>query len=682
MIRSKDVIIAVTMLGIVMLFLLQLPPTVMDVMLIINITLSVVILVTALNIRKPLDFSIFPTLLLVTTLFRMSLSISSTRLILANDGAAGNVIQTFGTFVTAGNVVVGLIIFMIIMLAQFIVITKGSERVSEVTARFTLDAMPGKQMAIDADLNSGIIDEQDAKVRRLEIQREADFYGAMDGASKFIKGDAILSILTTFINMIGGVVIGMVQGGMSFGDVMTKYIQATVGDGLVAQVPALLITVSMGIIVTRADSDFSLGVDFFGQLFSKPIVMYVAAGTVVVMSMIPGMPKLLMFLIAGLMVTAGIIIGRESQAALQAEGVGELPDTAQMAADEKRKPESTLDLLQVNPIEMELGYGILPMLDASQGGDLLDRVVMIRRQSALDLGVIVPTIRLRDNIQLGANEYVIKIKGVEVARGEIMPDHFMALNPGHVTETLPGVATVDPTFGLPALWITEKHRERAELLGYTTIDAPSVIATHLTEIIKRYGHELLNRQQVQTLLDNLKQTQPALVEEVVPKIFSLGEVQKVLGNLLRENIPIRDLGTILETLSDYGMVTRDVSLLTEYVRQAMARTISRRFVPENKAHVITLDANLERLIAERLRQTDAGSYVAMEPETTQRVLMGLKAAIERMAGMGMTPLVLTAPNVRRHFKRMVEPMAPDLVVLSYNELETDIEIYADGTVSA
>ena len=682
MIRSKDVIIAVAMLGIVMLFLLQLPPTVMDVMLIINITLSVIILVTALNIRKPLDFSIFPTLLLVTTLFRMSLSISSTRLILANNGAAGNVIQTFGTFVTAGNVVVGLIIFMIIMLAQFIVITKGSERVSEVTARFTLDAMPGKQMAIDADLNSGIIDEQDAKVRRLEIQREADFYGAMDGASKFIKGDAILSILTTFINMIGGVIIGMVQGGMSFGDVMTKYIQATVGDGLVAQVPALLITVSMGIIVTRADSDFSLGVDFFGQLFSKPIVMYVAAGTIVVMSMIPGMPKLLMFLIAGLMVTAGIIVGRESQAALQAEGAGDLPDTAQMAADEKRKPESTLDLLQVNPIEMELGYGILPMLDASQGGDLLDRVVMIRRQSALDLGVIVPTIRLRDNIQLGANEYVIKIKGVEVARGEIMPDHFMALNPGHVTETLPGVATVDPTFGLPALWITEKHRERAELLGYTTIDAPSVIATHLTEIIKRYGHELLNRQQVQTLLDNLKQTQPALVEEVVPKIFSLGEVQKVLGNLLRENIPIRDLGTILETLSDYGMVTRDVSLLTEYVRQAMARTISRRFVPENKAHVITLDANLERLIAERLRQTDAGSYVAMEPETTQRVLMGLKTAIERMAGMGMTPLVLTAPNVRRHFKRMVEPMAPDLVVLSYNELETDIEIYADGTVSA
>ncbi len=677
MIRKADLGIAVVIIGIILLIIVQLPPVGMDIMLIINISVSVMILMTALFVQQTLEFSVFPALLLITTIFRLALNLASTRLILGGGGYAGQVIKTFSEFVVQGNIVVGSIIFIIIIIIQFMVITKGAERVAEVAARFTLDAMPGKQMAIDADLNSGLIDEQGAKDRRLKIQREADFYGAMDGASKFVKGDAIVGIIIMFVNIIGGIIIGVINGGMELGDAAQLYTMATIGDGLVGQIPALLISTSMGIVVTRADSDGTLGSDFFSQLFSRPLVLYVTGGVVAVMALIPGMPWPLMIFMGAMMCGVGIIQQRKQVQPLPAE-----EDLAEAIAAEKRKPESVTTLLSVNLIEVEVGYTIIPMLDSSQGGDLLDRIVMIRRQSALDLGIVVPIIHFRDNIQIRPNAYLVKIKGVEVARGEIMTDHFLALNAGGAASTIQGIPTVDPAFGLPALWINEKDRERAELAGYTTIDTPSVIATHLTEIIKRYGHELMNRQQVQLLLDNLKQVQPALVEEVVPKMFSLGEMQKILAGLLKENIPIRDLGTILETISEFSGITHDADLLVEYVRQALKRTISRRFVPDNKAHVVTLDPSLERLIGERVRQTDTGSYVAMEPEYTQKILMGLKTAIERMTGMGITPIVLTSPNVRRHFKRMVDPMAPDLVVLSYNEIESEIEIFSDGMVSA
>ncbi len=673
--RYTDVALAVVVLGVIMLIVLPLPAGVLDVMLILNIALSIIILVGTLNIRTTLDFSIFPSLLLITTLLRLALTISSTRLILGNGGQAGHVIHTFGSIVIGGNYVVGIIIFLIIVIIQFIVITKGAERVSEVAARFTLDAMPGKQMAIDADLNTGLIDEQGAKARRTQVQREASFYGAMDGASKFVKGDAIVALIVVAINAVGGIIIGAMSG-MDISQALPVYLTATVGDGLVSQIPALLISTSMGVIVTRSDSDGTMGSDFFRQLFSSPIVMYVTAGMVFLLSFVGDMPMIPMWLLCGVFAAIGVLVSRQARPAPVAA-----VDEAEELAAEKRKPESVTSLLQVNPIDVELGYAILPMLDPSQGGDLPDRVIMIRRQAALEMGIIMPVIRFRDNIQISTNEYVIKIKGVEVARGEVMTDHFLALNPGQATGSIPGIPTTDPTFGLPALWITEKDRERAELMGYTTIDAPSVIATHLTEIIKRHGHELLNRQQVLTLVENLKQSQPALVEDVVPKMFSLGELQKILSALLQENIPIRDLGSILETLGDYGHITRDTAILTDYVRQALQRTITRRFVPDGKAHVITLDASLERMIAERVRQTEGGAYVAMEPENMQRILLSLKGAVERVTGLGMQPVVLTAPNVRRHFKRMVEQLAPDLIVLSYNELEPNIDIIADGMVS-
>lgn len=678
--KLTDILIAVLVLAIIFLIIVPLSPGLLDVLLIVNISLSLLILLISLYVKETLEFSTFPTMLLLLTLFRLSLNISSTRLILGNSGDAGSVIETFGNFVVGSNLVVGFVIFLIIVIIQFIVITKGSERVAEVAARFTLDAMPGKQMAIDADLNTGVINEAEAKKRREIIQREADFYGSMDGASKFVKGDAIVGIIITVINLVGGIIIGALGVGgkvMPMDQVIEVYALATVGDGLVSQIPALLVSTSAGIIVTRSASDNSFGADLTGQLFAKPQVLFIMGGMLALISLIPGLPTVpILILAAGLPLAAYFSMSaRKKQAAQQAD------DTAELAAQEKRKPESVTSLLQVYPIEMEFGYGIISLVDASQGGDLLDRIVMIRRQCAMELGIIVPVVRVRDNIQLGTNAYSIKIKGLEVAGGEVMPDHFMALRPAGLEAKIDGIDTVDPAFGLPAVWITENDRERAELKGFTTIDSPSVIATHLMEVIKHHAHELMGRQQVQVLIDNIKTQQPALVDEVVPKLFSIGELQKVLANLLKEGISIRDMASILEILGDYGTLTRDLEILTEYVRQNLKRAITQRYIPNNKARVITLDPALEQLIANNIRQTEKGSYAAIEPVQIQKILVNTKKAVEESIGSGGSPIILTAPAVRRYFKQITEQLNPDLVVLSYNELERDVEVYSDGVVS-
>ena len=674
--KASDVSIAVLLLAVIFIFLFQLPTTLMDFLLIINIAISIIILLFSLYTKDPSEFSVFPTLLLFVTLFRLALNLATTRLILSNQGDAGAIIRAFGSVVIGSNLVVGTILFIIILIVQFMVITKGAERVAEVSARFTLDAMPGKQMAIDADLNSGFIDEDTARARRARIQHEADFHGAMDGASKFIKGDAVAGLLITFVNVIAGLIIGSVTMDRPLGEVVNIFILATIGDGLVSQIPALLVSVAAGIIVTRSGREMSFGSEVSGQILAQPNALIMAGVLVIIVSLVPGLPTAAMWVVAAtLMIIGYVVYSRRKKAAVVEE-----KDVEEVTAEEKRKPESVTALLQVDPIELEFGYGIVPMVDVSQGGDLLDRVVMIRRQCALDLGIIVPAIRLRDNIQLGTNAYSIKIKGVEIARGEVMADHLLALSTSDVEEEIYGIPTVEPTFGLPALWIPKSEREEAEVLGYSTVDPPSVIATHLTEIIKRYGHELLNRQQVQILIENLSKTQPALVEEVVPKLFSLGEVQKILSNLLSENVPIRDMATIIETLGDYGNSTRDTDLLTEYVRQSLRRSISKRFVPDDVAYAITLDPSLEQLIIDSTKQSDHGTYLAIEPIQVHSIFDRLRAIIENMKNRGRTPVILTSPLVRRQFRRIIEQISPELAVLSFNEIESSVEVYSEGVV--
>ncbi len=670
--KFSDILIAILVLLTIVLIIIPLPAAALDVMLILNITMSLTVLLLTLYIREALEFSVFPSLLLVTTLYRLACTITSTRLILGNGGEAGAVIHTFGTFVIGSNIAVGAIIFIIIMIVQFIVITKGAERVSEVAARFTLDAMPGRQMAIDADLNSGMIDEQQAKERRSKIQREADFYGAMDGAGKFVKGDAIVSLLVLGVNVVGGIIIGMVEGSMTIEEVISKYTIATVGEGLVNQLPALMISVSTGMIVTRAASENNLSRELSRQFLSQPIVLKIAGGTIAALSLVPGMPVLSLLALAGALFAGGQVLSRSRAR----QEVARVKTEKEQVVEEARKPENVVSLLNVDPVEMELGYGLIPLVD-----DMMERVILIRSQCAMDLGVVIPGIRLHDNVLLNINEYSIKIKGYEIARGEVMADHVLAMNPGNARGEIRGIETVEPTFGLPALWITRAEREKAELLGYTIVDPPAVIVTHLTEELKRHAWELLGRQQVQNLMDNLKQTQPALVEEVVPRMFTLGEVQKVLVNLLREGVSIRDIGTIIETLGDYGTLTKDTDLLTEYVRQQLRRGITQKFVQNNTAHVITLDPRLEQLIMDRVRQSEGGSYVSLEPDIVQKMFYSLKSAIDRLTSLGLSPIVLTSPVVRMHFKKIVEQMVPELTVLSYNELEQRVEIRSEGLVS-
>lgn len=676
--KFADVFIAFIIVAAVLLIILPLNEVMMDILLTINLSLSLVILFVTLYIKEPLDFAVFPSVLLITTLFRLALNISSTKLILGK-GSAGRVIGTFGNFVVQGNLVVGAIVFLIIIIVQFIVITKGAERVAEVAARFTLDAMPGKQMAIDADLNSGLIDENEAKRRRQRIQQEADFYGAMDGASKFVKGDAIVGILITIINIVGGIIIGSTRMRMPIEQVLERYTILTIGDGLVSQIPALLISTANGIIVTRAASESNLGRDLLKQITGQPLVLILASVLLFVMGFFPGFPRWILFIMGAGMAYMGYTLIQASKVSLVAAEQEAAPESV---LEEMRKPENVIQLLEVDPLEVEFGYGLIPLADVNQGGDLLDRIVMIRRQMALDLGLIVPVIRLRDNIQLEPNEYVIKVKGVEVARGQVLPDHLLAMDPGTVEQPIEGIDTVEPAFGLPAKWIKEHQREKAEMLGYTVVAPPSVISTHLTEVIRKHGHELINRQDVQTLLDNLKEKYPALVEEVVPKTLTLGEVQKVLANLIKENVPIRDMVTILETLADYGNITKDPDMLTEYVRQALSRTITLRFVPEKKAKVLTLAPELEKAIMDSVQQTEHGSYLALEPNKMQAIFKNLTKELEKFTSLGLQPIVLTAPVVRMYFKKLTEQIAPDLVVLSYNELDSSVEIQSVGVVRA
>ncbi len=675
--KVSDIAVSGLILGIIMVIIIPLPTWMLDALLIMNITISIFIMLSTLFIRDALEFSVLPTLLLITTLFRLSLNLSSTKLILGNGGNAGEVIATFGSFVISGNLVVGVVAFIIIVAIQFVVITKGAERVSEVAARFTLDAMPGKQMAIDADLNTGAIDETMARKRRRDIQREADFYGAMDGASKFVKGDAILSIIITIVNIVGGLIVGVTMNGKTFAEAIQIYTLATVGDGLVSQLPALLISTSTGIVVTRSASDESFGTDLRDQLLTNPHIMLLCGVILLLLCLVPGFPKPQLILFAVVLLTGGFYLRSRI---MDKEKPAPEADAAAQLAEEKRKPENVLGLLQVEQLELEFGYGIVPLVDVNLGGDLLDRVIMIRRQCAIDLGIILPSIRMRDNVRLGTNEYRIMIKGVEAAKGEIMPDHYLAINSDGADETITGIETVEPTFGLPALWITKKQRERAELLGYTTIDPPSVITTHLMEVIKAHSSELLNRQMVQTLVENLAQSQPALVEEVVPKMFSYGEIQKVLTKLLRENIPIKNFSTIIETLADYGNMTKNPEDLTEYCRQNLARVITNRFLGDGGAGIIALDPKLEQLIAEKTKRTESGPVTILEPAQLQGIYKSTKEIMDKLDIQGKHPVVLTAPVIRPRFKKLIEQIAPDLTVLSFAELEQSTELHIEHVV--
>jgi len=672
--RLKNAAIPILLVAIVLIIILPIKESVLDFLLVINISLSLVILLSSIYSTNILQMSVFPSVLLFTTVYRLSLNITSTKLIL-KDGHAGKVIEKFGEYVAGNNIVVGFVIYFVIMIAQFLVITKGAERVSEVAARFTLDAMPGKQMAIDADLNTGLIDETEARRRRKEIQREADFYGSMDGASKFVKNDAIFGIIATFLNVIGGLIIGMVFRGEGLQEALQTYTILTIGDGLVSQIPALMISTSTGIIVTRAASEDDLSTEVISQLFTNPKVMFITAGVCVILSFplatVPFLLFALLFAILGFS-----LLKKEKKAIVQEEAA-----VQESEVEEIRKPENVVSLLQVDPIELEFGYGIIPMADVTQGGDLTDRVVMIRRQLALEMGMIVPVIRLRDNLQLNPNEYVIKIKGVEVARGEVVFDHYLAMNPGTAEEELQGIKTTEPAFNLPAIWITESERDRAEMLGYTVVDPPRVVSTHLTEVIRRHAHELMGRQEVQTIIDNLKENYPVIVDELIPKQMSIGEIQKVIANLLKEGISIRDMVTILETIADYAPVTHDADLLTEYVRQALGRAISKRFIEGNSVRVVTLDPKLEQTIMDSVQKTESGSFINMEPGIINKIIGNLLKQVQKLVQIGQQPIILSSPVVRLYFKRLIEQTAPDIIVLSYNEIDPDIEVQSVGMVS-
>ncbi|MCT4663111.1 MAG: flagellar biosynthesis protein FlhA [Tissierellales bacterium] len=678
MLKFGDVAVVVSIILIVLIMIIPVPKGLLDILLSLNISFALLILLTSIYAKNVLSFSIFPSILLISTIFGLALNINTTRYILT-EGDAGDVIQAFGSFVAQDNFVVGVIIFAIIVIVNFLVITKGSERVAEVAARFTLDAMPGKQMSIDADLNAGLISDEDAKARRLNIQREADFYGSMDGASKFVKGNAIAGILITVINIVAGLIIGAMSG-MPIFAALSKYALLTIGDGLVSQISALMISTAQGIIVTKTESEKNLGSDIIEQLFrgsSRPLFILSAALIFMSLTPLPTFPFLLLGLTLLFIAFNGRTMAQKQEQEIEEQ---ELMETA--ADDEEmRKPENVMNLLKIEDIELEFGYGLIPLADSNQGGDLLDRIIMIRRQIALELGVVVPIVRLRDNIQLNPNEYLIKIKGVEIARGELLFDHYLAMDPGTAQGDVEGIDTIEPAFGLPAKWVTDKEREKAEILGYTVVDPPSVISTHLTELIKQNAHELLGRQDVKVLIDNVKEDHPALVDEIVPGAMNLGDVQKVLANLLKEQISIRNMVIILETLADYISVTRDPDMLTEYVRQKQSRYITQKYVIDNKLNVITLDGQLEQLIMNSINQTEAGSYLGLDPNTVQRILQSLAQNVDRLTSIGEQPIVLTAPIVRIYFKKLTEQYSNEIIVLSYNEIDPNVEIQALGMVT-
>lgn len=671
---------------IVIAIIIPLPSWLLDFMILLNISLSLIILVMTMFIKEALEFSVFPTVLLLTTVLRLSLNVSTTRGILSS-GYAGEVISAFGNFVMGGDAIVGFLIFIIIVLVNFIVITKGSERVSEVAARFTLDAMPGKQMAIDADLNAGIINEEQAKKRRSNIQREADFYGSMDGATKFVKGDAIMSIVTTLVNLIGGVIIGMVRGGGDFNTILNTYSLATVGDGLCSQIPALLISVATGMIVTRAASEDSLINDLKSQFTAQPFVLMIAGIVMVVMMVIPGFPTVVCLILGVLLILAAFLLNRNKKKMAELELAqrkkAEEKEMEKLPADNDyyRDIDNVFKLLNVEPIEMEFGYSLLRLVDEKSGGNFIERVVIFRKQFALDMGMVIPSVRMTDNPEINPNMYIIKIKGEEVARGEILVDHYLALDSGDVTQQIEGIDTVEPAFGLPAKWISEDKKIMADVAGYTLIDPVSVMITHWSEIMKRYAHELLSRQDVSTMLDNVKKTNPIVVDDIIPKVISVGYLQKILANLLKEGIPIRDLETILETIGDHSNVLKDTDIITEYVRQSLKRTITHRFAEANSLRVITLDTQIEDLIVSSVKKSDQGSYLAMPPDMIQRIVNASNREIDKIKDVIPTVIVLTSPVVRIYYKKLTEQFIPNITVLSYSEIDSTAQIQAIGNIS-
>ena len=677
-IKKNDLFIGIYIMCAILFFIISIPSGLLDVLLAFNIAVAFIILFNALYAKEVLDMASFPTILLFTTLFRISLNVSSTKLILTN-GDAGKVVETFGEFVGGGNLVIGIIIFIILIIVQFVVINKGSERVAEVTARFTLDAMAGKQMAIDSDLNTGAITDKEAAERRKKLQQENSFFGSMDGATKYVKGDATAGLIITGINLVGGIIMGMMYGGLSINEALQKYTILTIGDGLCSQIPSLLISLSTGILVTKSSSEGELGDEMVGQLFSIDRVLLMVGVALAALGILTPLP-IYIFVPFGLVL---VILSQKVKAKAGEAKIEEEVEKEETEAQEIRKPENVVSLLNVDPIELEFGYGIIPLADVNQGGDLLDRVVMIRRQIALELGAVVPIIRLRDNIQLNPNQYIIKIKGIQVSEGEILFDHYMAMNPGYVEEEITGIPTFEPSFHLPAIWITEGQRERAESLGYTVVDPPSIIATHLTEVIRQHIAELLTRQDVQNLINNIKDNNSALVDELVPKLLSIGEIQKVLQNLLSEGISIRDLVTIFETLADHASVTRDTDILTEYVRQSLKRAISGKyFSPNEVTNVITLDPAVEQEIMGAVKNTEQGSYLALDPERVKKIIGSLTEQLKKLEDMGRNPIVITSPIVRLYFKKLASDYFKDIIVISYNEVESNVELQSVGMVTA
>ena len=677
-IKKNDLFIGIYLLAAVLFFIISIPSWLLDILLAINILVAMVVLFNSLFAKEVLDMASFPTMLLFTTIFRISLNVSSTKLILKN-GDAGKVIDTFGKFVGGGNLVIGIIIFIILIIVQFIVINKGSERVAEVTARFTLDAMAGKQMAIDSDLNTGAITDKEAAERRKKLQQENSFFGSMDGATKYVKGDATAGLIITGINLVGGIVMGMVYGGLSINDALSKYTILTIGDGLSSQIPSLLISLASGVLVTKASSDGELGDEIVGQLFSMDRVLIMVGAALSVLGILTPLPWYIFVPLGAALIFYGRKLGTKAGEAK----IEESAEQEENEAQEIRKPENVVSLLNVDPIELEFGYGIIPLADVNQGGDLLDRVVMIRRQIALELGAVVPIIRLRDNIQLNPNQYVIKIKGIQVSEGEILFDHYMAMNPGYVEEEITGIPTFEPSFHLPAIWITESQRERAESLGYTVVDPPSIIATHLTEVIRQHIAELLTRQDVQNLINNIKDNNSTLIDELVPKLMGIGEIQKVLQNLLEEGISIRDLVTILETLADHAAVTRDPDILTEYARQGLKRAISSKYFTVGEVtNVVTVDPAIEQEIMNSVKNTEQGSYLSLDPERSKKIVEALGNELKKLEDMGKNPIVITSPIVRMYFRNLAKDYYKDIIVISYNEVESNVELQSVGMVTA
>lgn len=680
--KNADFLLAAGVIGMLLIMVLPLPEIVIDLLLAMSITLGVLILFVALFTTSALDFSAFPTVLLISTLFRLSLNVASTRLILlqGNQGssAAGSVIRAFGEFVIGGNYIVGIIIFLILVLINFIVITKGAGRIAEVAARFTLDGMPGKQMAIDADLNAGLIDEQQAKYRRSQVQREADFFGAMDGASKFVRGDSIAGLIISAINIIGGILVGTTQFGMSAGDAFGTYSILTIGDGLVSQIPALIISVAAGMVVTKASSENKLSIDLQQQVFNNVQALFVASIVLLAFAVVPGLPTV-PFLLLSIITGAMAYSAKQYNQRMQQEQVTMEEVEAQEKID--AEPEDIASLLPIDVFGLELGYGLIPLVDEEQDGELLKRVKSIRRQMALDFGFIVPPLHIKDNLELAPGEYSITIKGIEVGRSELMVGQFLAMKTGDVDEEIAGVDTVEPAFGLPAMWIPPDEEEHAQFAGYTVVDIPTVLATHITETLKIHAHEFLGRQEVQRLLDGFGQNEPKVVEELIPNLLSLGAVQKVLQNLLREKVSIRDLHTILETLADMSPLTKDGDLLTEYVRQSMARPITRQYqTPEGQLPLITMNQGIEDQIAHAIQDTGHGTYLGLDPETAQVILNKIEELMEQFAINNYQPILLCSPLIRPHVKKLTERFIPNLAVLSHNEIASDVRIESLGTV--